>query len=135
MSQPAGSFRLISNDYKKWPRDLQTGFFPRRTVLSSGQILCLVSLITIQIEEGNSKKLPLPLTLLIYESCMERSFVSIPIFTTKKQSLSIAISTQLAKAGETRVHQEGRLQLALHMPSASPAFPVIWLLQGWHGSL
>lgn len=80
-------------------------------------ILLLVSLITIQTEEGNSEKLPWLLTLPTYESCMETSVLSIPVLLTKKQSLSITVSTQPAKAGisspvaATEVQQEGWLQL------------------------
>lgn len=101
------------------------------TFLWGGYILWLVSLIMIEIDEGHNEKLPLLLKLSNYESCLETSFLSIPIFTIKKQNFSITISTQLAKAeinsplAATEVHQEGQLHLALHIPSASLVFPVL----------
>lgn len=75
----------------------------------------------IQIEEDHSQKLPLSLPLLNYECCMETSFLSNNDNETK---LLLTELTQLAKArinsllAVTAVHQQGQLQLALHIPGA-----------------
>lgn len=80
----------------------------------------------IQIEESHTEKLP----LLNYERCMETPFLSNNIYSNE-QNFSITVTTQLAKArinsllAVTAVHQQGQLQLALHIPGASPEVTLI----------
>lgn len=62
---------------------------------------------------------------------METSFLSNNIYDKMKQNFSITVSTQLAKGrinsllAVTAVHQQGQLQLTLHIPGASPEVMLI----------
>lgn len=71
-----------------------------------------------QIEEGHSEKLPLLLSLLNYESCMETSFLSTHIYDNETKLLALAKAGIEPLLAVTAAHQEEQLQLALHIPGA-----------------